>query len=177
MLGDSQIKRLLRGRGVRRAEVDSHYAESGWTTQQLKIAVRQNQSSLHLQCFILIGLNDVIQNIKIKQTKTNIRTIVNLLTDSKRTVFISTLPPMLNANHYQQQNIKNINVFIQSLHSKTNVIVLQFHKQFPPFAPINHRYYQLRYANGRPDNLHLSMEGFRLLISLISDVLTAAQTQ
>lgn len=175
MLGDSQMKRLLRAwagnNGSRQKKMTAHCAESGWTTTELKIAIRQNHTSFNSICFVLIGLNDILQKVPITTVKSNILSIVNILTTSGKSVLISTLPPTLDRIDKRQSEIKIINIFIQSLQTKPNVSVITFHKQFPPFSSNNLDLYQLSYANGRPDKLHLSINGFQLLISLIREVL------
>lgn len=174
MLGDSQVKRLLRAwvnGGSRQKKMAAHCAESGWTTNDLKIAIRQHQASSHSTCFILIGLNDILQHIPTEKIKSNILTIINILVTSGKHVIISTLPPTLNSSKKQQSEIKNLNIYIQSLQTKSNVSVISFHKHFPPFSSQNLDHYQLHYPDGRPDRLHLSMKGFQLLISLIAGAL------
>lgn len=170
------MKRMLRAwnvdDGSRQKRMGAHCVESGWTTSHLKIAIRQSIPFLHETCFILIGLNDVLQHIPLHEIKSNLLAIINILNKSGKSSILSTLPPTLNQCPNQQAEIKEINVFIQSLQTK-NIFTLHFHKHFPPFSPITNNLYQLKYSDGRPDHLHLSMKGFRLLISLINDSLSS----
>lgn len=143
------------------------FVQGGMCTEQLKVVLRNKAPSFHEYCFVLIAINDIIRGVPVRVVKENLLAIINILHFHKKTVFISTLPPIINPTVIQMNNIKEVNVFIQSLHTRDKVQVIYFHRHFPPFTKQANQFYQLRYADNRPDNVHLSRQGHQLLISLI----------
>lgn len=171
LLGDSQVKRMLNtlDRQCPKNNLSSHFAVSGLFTNELKSAVRQRVQTFHQVCFILISINDIIKRFPIKTIKNNLSATVKILLTNNRTVLISTLPPVLNSLKIVNDSIVAINVFILSLQTHNKVTVIKLHKNFPPFKPLDPRLFQRRYSDNRPDNVHLSAQGHRLLTTLIND--------
>lgn len=169
VLGDSQARRMSEVwvRTVNNIDLDHRGARGGWTTSDLKHSLKNLLSDLNQTCIIFISINDIFKNIPENQTKSNFKTIIQLIKSSNRNILIITLPPTLNNNTQQQEKIRNINVFLQSLHNPPAVQTIQFHKLFHPFSRNNKQYFQLKYHNNRPDPVHLSNQGYLKLISLL----------
>lgn len=172
VLGDSQGVRLVRVGGGQQSttqqwSIEHSVAHGGWTTQDLKCAIRNQVSVLKPTCIIFIGINDIFKSIAPEKTKINIKTIIRLLKSHNKTIYITTLPPTLHTPHIQPK-IKSLNIFIQSLNNPPSIQSIKFHKLFPPFAPMNLSLYNKKYRNGKPDNVHLSSAGFKQLVRHIS---------
>lgn len=95
VLGDSQAVRLCREwwKAEPLREVDSSGARGGWTTNDLKSAVRQRVSSFKDICVILVSINDILRRHPPDKTKSNFKSILKILKTSNKSIFISTLPP------------------------------------------------------------------------------------
>lgn len=130
-----------------------------------------NISKLSSICFLLISINDITSKIPDKIIKRNIRSILTILQDHNKTVLLSTIPPTLNNAH--KQNIRNINVYLQSFHNPPSVQTIYFHRLFPPYTSINKQLYEQYYYNGRPDFIHLSPAAFFALIRMVQSAVTA----
>lgn len=170
LLGDSQVNRLintLRTNSVANIS-SSNFAVGGLCVSELKQEIRRRVQTFNSVCFILISINDILKLCPIKTIKNNIKISVDILINNNKTVLISTLPPILNPSKVISAAITEINIFILSLQTRDNVIVIEFHKQFVPFKPHNLVLYQRRYYNNRADNIHLSAKGHLLLHSLIT---------
>lgn len=163
-------------KGQRTIAIDSTVAHGGWTTDDLKRAVRQQVTTLNSVCVMFVAINDIFKSIPPLRTKTNIKTIIQLLLSHNKKILISTLPPTLNSDSLQPK-IRSINIFIQSLNNPPTIKIINFHKSFPPFSPMNLKLYKLHYNNGRPDQVHLSSRGYQQLISLISPLVREAADQ
>lgn len=169
VLGDSQARRMC---GVWEqlddgVEIDSRGTCGGWTTDDLKRSIRQLHN-LNPICIVFVSVNDIFKHLPIDHTKSNFKTIIKLLRSKHKKILISTLPPTLYNDPKQQEQIRILNVFIQSLNNPPETTVINFHKLFHPFEQINKSYFQIKYNNGRPDLVHLSKQGYRALISLLS---------
>lgn len=147
VLGDSQSVRLER-MWLRQVRQDCHIsfcAGSGWTTARLKCEVRSRIEQFHKLCVLNIGINDILKSVPVDVSKANIKCIVSKLQHKHRTIIISTLPPTLHKPCYTSEPIRNLNVFIQSLHQHPTITVIPFHKDFPPYTSLDPTLYQQRW--------------------------------
>lgn len=170
LLGDSQVRRMIKtltklGPNHPR---ERDYAISGLRSDNLKTIVRECSSDFHKVCFILVGINDILKGYPIASIKQNIKSTINILVRDNKTVLISTLPPILYANEPVGNDIKILNIFIQSLQRAHSVIVIKLHKHFSPFIVTDMTLFQQYYKDNKPDNVHLSADGHLLLIGLIT---------
>lgn len=175
VLGDSQAVRLCKvwGRKQPQRPIDI-CAMGGWTTKDLKRAVRQRAPTMNETCLILISINDILRQHKPHDIKSNLKFTLNILKSHNKSLLISTLPPTLYASRQTLDSIKSVNLFIQSTHNPPSITVLSFHKLFPPFSTENRSLYQRHYYDGRPDNVHLSPAAFLRLINLATAQADAA---
>lgn len=173
LLGDSQTVRMVKVwkqcAGCPRLETSCAF--SGWTTGQLREAVNTKVSGLEETCFIFIGVNDVIRNFSHQDMVQNLKVIIKHLIYHNKTILISTLPPLLHSSPEQEQLIKFFNVRVQSYSTHNSITVIPFHRVFPPFSEGKLEFYQLKYYNGRKDNVHLSPAGLKKLMELIISAL------
>lgn len=171
VLGDSQAVRLGKiWTTYPDVSVDFHCARGGWTTMDLKCAVRSGTDRFNQLCVVFIGINDILRGVPGTVINRNISIIIRTLLNNNKTVVLVTLPPTLNANTEQLFSIKLFNIYIQSFQANKRTIVVKFHEQFFPFIQYNSKLYQLRYSDGRPDFIHLSPQGCSLLVSSIQNL-------
>lgn len=169
LLGDSQSVRMSKiwRKESHRCKLETSCAVSGWTTGQLKEVLKDRMYLLARVCVLFIAVNDIIKKVPLSVVFKNIKEILNVLKQHKRLVLFTTLPPILNCSSEQSEQVRAVNVYIQSFSTRPSVTVVPFHRLFPPFANFNPRYYQLRYYNGRADNVHLSAVGIKALMEVI----------
>lgn len=169
LLGDSQSVRMGKvwRHNLQGYKLETSCCVSGWTTSKLREAVQGGTADLEEVCFIFIGVNDVLKKVTYAEMIKNLKAILKHLKYHNKRILISTLPTLLNSSLYQEQQIRCFNVFIQSFSAQNFVTVVPFHKMFPPFVELRKKMYQLRYHNGRADNVHLSSTGLQSLIDLI----------
>jgi len=168
LLGDSQVRRLKLVWDSVDITTDS-FAVGGLTTEQLKTVISRHCSEFNKTCFVLIGINDILQNIPLEKIKSNIRSIVKYLVKMNFNIFISTLPPTLHNSIEVQETIHAINILIQSFNTSVNVNVIYLNKHFKPFNMQDEHYYVYKHKHGKPDLIHLSSLGLRNLMFLICD--------
>jgi len=123
-------------------------------------------------CFLLVGINDVRGGVPLEVIKLNIKAIINIALQSAEGILVSTLPPTLHAPPAELHAISEINQYIVSFQRRRGVVIVPFHRHFPPFssAAQSSQLYQGRYFNGRPDNIHLSRRGLLLLLRLVREL-------
>lgn len=170
ILGDSQARRLRdtllhnNPTTVRNKDI----VKGGLTTAELKVLVRRQHNKLYQCVFIFISINDILKNIPTSVIKSNILSIVKILTMNNKSVIITTVPPVLNMSDTVRNNIITINIFITSLQTQQTTTVIKYNELFPPFAIYRKEFYQQQYPDGRRDNIHLSRLALDELINLIS---------
>lgn len=170
LLGDSQVVRLHKVWGSSRQFTSADTcAVSGCTTEHLKTLISRYNHVLNHTCFLLIGINDILSSVPTYKIKDNIASIIKYLKKKHKIILISTLAPTLHKNKPIQDNIREINIFIQSFATSSTVKVIKLHKLFKPFNQDDQCYYQLQYFNGKPDYVHLSNAAFQQLIRQISE--------
>lgn len=177
LLGDSQSVRMAKNwkKDLGGLGLETSCIKSGWTTGELKKAVKENVSFLKDKCFIFIGVNDVSKKVPLKEITKNLSAIIRFLSNQGKRIIIATLPPILNCTSEQAEQIRMIDVYILSFSTHKAVTVVPFHKLFPPFTEPKPDYYQCRYFNGRPDRVHLSPKGLKVLRELIISATATAQ--
>lgn len=170
LLGDSQSVRLAKTwrREFSGTQLETGSAVSGWTTGQLRKSVLERVSVLETNCFIFIGVNDILKKVPYEDMVKNFKSIIKTLHYFKKRMLISTLPPILSSTPEQTDKIKNFNVFVLSFNTHSAVTVIPFHSMFPPFAELRLEFYQLRYYSGKKDYVHLSILGLRALMGLVN---------
>lgn len=169
LLGDSQSVRMYKNckKELGGFVLDTSCTLSGWNTSQLRTAVKEKAGVLVNNCFIFIGVNDILKKVPMKDTVNNIKSIIKILHRHHKRILIATLPPILNSISQQEEQIRSLNVHIQSFGTHPAVTIVPFHKLFPPFSALKLEYYQQRYYSGRKDNVHLSARGLRAMVDLI----------
>lgn len=140
LLGDSQVRRLLFSLMKHHAgspTTRTDFIQGGLCSDQLKIEVRRRVKTFQPNSFILIGINDILNNLPIYSINNNISTIIRVLSQHRKTILIPTLPPDINQSTSIEQAIQSLNIFIQSLSTHPSVSVIKFHLHFPPFTFLN----------------------------------------
>lgn len=73
VLGDSQAVRMCgvwgQLKGQRTIAIDSTVAHGGWTTDDLKRAVRQQVTTLNSVCVMFVAINDIFKSIPLFEPK------------------------------------------------------------------------------------------------------------
>lgn len=145
------------------------YAVGGLTTSGLREIVCRNSANFNQTCFILIGVNDIMNNTTVTQIKSNIKSIVKYLTSKDYKLLLSTLPPTLHKSSEIDSKIRELNIFIQSYNTAPKVKVIYLNKLFKPYNQHDQQFYAQKYERGKPDYVHLAPAGLRVLQSLITE--------
>lgn len=162
-LGDSQAVRMCRTYGP---GGDDQCAESGATTQRVKVLVRHGVNQLLDTCLLMVGVNDLSKGLSLDSACKNVKVIIGLVTRSGRRLFLVTLPPTKFKKPEINMLVQRFNSYLLSFQGHPAVRVIRFHSKFPDFqvdsveSLMENRY---RHSHRR-DKVHVSREGHLLIL-------------
>lgn len=111
---------------------------------------------------IFVGLNDILQDKDVIQTKSNLKGIVRALKDLGKHIIIITLPRTLHKDQRYYQTIFTFIGVLKGFNQDKRIDVLPFQLLFWGTMVPSHRIdFELFYWNGKPDRIHCSGEAHR----------------
>lgn len=172
-LGDSQLVRLQRNHKLPFATVN--LAESGASVSRGLANLNKFLDGVQSKCelkqhviVVLLGTNDAKRLTSAADfDRRSYKKITCLCRRFFGTTVLLKIPPIPRIS--SQEQIHSINRYINSFHSVSNIEVGD---SFTPFVldqtlNVKLRYFERRFANGRPDKVHLNRAGLCVVVELI----------
>jgi len=159
MLGDSITERGLWSELTNRMDI-ANRGISGDTTEGVMDRLN-NLNPNFKQCFIMLGINDILRGEDILNIMKNYKNILNTLRQKNITPYIqSTLYIGSNAPYLYKQRVKKLNQFLQRYAKEHKLVYIDLNKSLAPNSYLKQNY--------SLDGLHLNGEGYLIWKNIIT---------
>jgi len=149
--------------------ISTEFCISGQNINSLKRLLKDKRGDIkHCKVILMIGTNDFKNSAALSYCKTEIKSLVKLLSRLRSSIFTCEIPPfateMLSSSY--NSGIVDFNKFIHSMSDVTKV--LKTHSIFVTESEINlHLYCRFYGSSTRTDLIHPNHEGLVAILELI----------